>query len=151
MCAPAKIQRMEDLVARASVFIGASRQIVWVSLLLPDTITKIMPVAEVIAPWRAGEPFVWAFEMSGKRTLVEGRVHRIEEGVLLAYEYGDPHSRDVLRRRNVHQVSIVLSDEGRGTRVSVTQDANVSRAAQLHAEGGWRLALNHLKGSLEGR
>jgi uncharacterized protein YndB with AHSA1/START domain len=89
--------------------------------------------------------------MLGKRTLVEGRVQRMEADVLLAYEYVDPHSRDVFQRENVHQVSILLSDEDQGTRLSVTQDANLSRAAQLHAEGGWRLALNQLKGLLERR
>lgn len=108
-----------------------------------------MPITEVLAPWRAGEPFAWAFEMQEVRTLVEGRVHHLEPGVLLAYEFGDPHSREVLHRENVHQVSIALMDDGPVTRVSVTQDANISAAAHAHAEGGWRLALNHLKGLVE--
>lgn len=140
---------MDAPIARASVVIDASRRAVWAALLRPDTIPKIMPVTEVVAPWRVGERFVWAFEMMGARTLVEGHVHRVVEDALIAYEYGDPHSRDVLGRDDVHQVSIALTDEGAGTRVSVTQDANVSPAAHAHAEGGWRLVLNHLKGLVE--
>ena len=140
---------MNDLVAHASVLINASRSAVWATLLRPDTITKITPVSEVLAPWRLGEQFSWAFEMAGNRTLVEGVVHRLDEAHLIEYDFGDPHSRDLLHRENVHRVTIELSDEGDATRVSVTQDANISRAAHKHAEGGWRLALNNLKGLVE--
>lgn len=34
-------------------------------------------------------------------------------------------------------------------RVVVTQYGNSSAAANAHAEGGWRLALNNLKGLVE--
>ena len=142
---------MQERIARASVLIQAPRSVVWSALLAPDTVTKIMPVAEVIAPWRPGEPFVWAFDLMGTRALVEGVVHRSDEGQLLEYEYGDPHSREVLHCDNVHRVSIALGDEAGGTRVSVTQDAHVSNAAHAHAEGGWRLALNNFKGLVERR
>lgn len=46
-----------ELVACASVIIRASRSSVWRALLAPETITQIMPVNEVIAPWRLGERF----------------------------------------------------------------------------------------------
>jgi uncharacterized protein YndB with AHSA1/START domain len=137
------------LIARASVRIESPRAVVWAALLRPDTVTTIMPVTEVVAGWRAGEPFVWVFELAGKRAQVEGLVHRVEEGRLLEYEYGDPHSREVLHRENVHRVTIELADEATGTRVSVAQDANLGAAAHAHAEGGWRLALNNLKRLVE--
>ncbi|AKT40286.1 SRPBCC family protein [Chondromyces crocatus] len=138
-----------NLVARAAVLIDAPRQAVWDALMQPDSITKILPVTEVISGFRLGEPFVWVFELAGEPSRVEGLVHRVEEGRLLAYEYTDPHSRDVLQREDIHHVTIELSDEGAGTRATVIQDGNVSPAAQAHAEGGWRLSLNHLKGLIE--
>jgi uncharacterized protein YndB with AHSA1/START domain len=140
---------MEGLVARASVVVAASRRAVWDALLTPTTVTKIMPVSEVVAGWRLGEPFEWTFESNGWRSTVRGLVHRIEPERLLEYEYADPHSREFLRIENVHRVTIQLSDEAAGTRVAVVQDANVTKAAHLHAEGGWRLVLNNLKGLVE--
>jgi uncharacterized protein YndB with AHSA1/START domain len=138
-------------VASASLTIQASRRVVWRTLLAPETIPKILPVTEVVSPWRLGESFVWLFVLADQLSRVEGRVLQVDEHRLLEYDYTDPHSRDVLGvRDNVHRVSIELTDEGAHTRVTVTQDANVSDVARLHAEGGWRLALNHLKWLVEG-
>src|SRR5580658_9733002 len=137
---------MEALVSRASIVVGASRRAVWDKLLNPDTVTKIMPVAEVVSGWRLGQAFEWTFDMAGtgERMSVRGFVHRIEPERLLEYEYVDP-----LNFNNVHRVAIELSDEVGRTRVVVVQDANVTRAAHLHAEGGWRLAFTILRRLME--
>lgn len=140
---------MKALVARVSVVIEAPRQTVWATLVAPDTITKITPVSEVVAPWRPSAAFVWGFEMLGERTLVEGAVRRFDENRALEYDFVDPHTRDLLHREHLHRVSIELFDEGAATRVTVTQDGNIGSAAHAHAEGGWRLALNHLKRLIE--
>ena len=108
-----------------------------------------MPVAEVIAGFAPGEPFVWVFKLAGRESRVWGHVHRLEHERLLEYEYGDPHSRDVLGVVDVHRVIIELSRAGADTHVAVSQDANRSPAAAAHAAGGWRLALNNLKWLVE--
>ena len=79
----------------------------------------------------------------------EGRLHRVVDERLFESEYGDPHSRDVLGVDNDHRVTIEFTDDAGCTRVSVVQDANISAPARAHAEGGWRLALNNLKGLVE--
>jgi uncharacterized protein YndB with AHSA1/START domain len=117
--------------------------------MIPATLTKILPVAEVVSEWRLGEPFEWILEMVGTRSSARGFVDRTEVGRLLEYEYADPHSRDILQIENVHRVAIELSDDAGGTRVAVIQDANLTEAAHRPAEGGWRLALNNLKGLVE--
>jgi uncharacterized protein YndB with AHSA1/START domain len=141
--------QMKELVARASVVVCASRRFVWEALLTPVTVTKIMPVVEVVSGWHVGEPFVWTMEMSGRHIRLQGVVHRIEGEALLEYEYEDPYSRDLLQLEHVHRVKIELSDDAHGTRVTVVQDANVTKAEHAHAEGGWRMALNNLKGLVE--
>jgi uncharacterized protein YndB with AHSA1/START domain len=142
-------RHMKDPVARASVVVCAPRRLVWEALLRPMTVTKIMPVLEVVSGWRLGEPFEWTLELAGGQSRLQGVVHRIEAEYLLEYEYEDPHSRDFLQLENVHRVRIELSDDVDGTRVTVVQDANVTNAARAHAEGGWRMALNNLKGLVE--
>jgi hypothetical protein len=74
---------------------------------------------------------------------------KISHGRCSKCEYADPHSKQALQHEDLHRVTIELVDEAQGTRVAVTQDANVSDAALAHAEGGWRLALNNLKGHVE--
>lgn len=133
-----------ELVARATILIEASPSHVWRVLLEPNTILQMVPVTEVLEPWRLGEAFRWKFDMNGHAGVVEGTVRRIEEGRLLQYDFIDPHSREFLGRDNLLQVTLELAPEGPKTRVSVTQTGNESEAARLHAEGGWRLALNNL-------
>ncbi len=89
-----------ELVARAAVVILAPPSAVWRALLAAETLPAIMPVTEVILPWRVGEPFEWAFELGGLGARTEGPVHRAEEDRLLEYDYVDPHSRDVLGKKN---------------------------------------------------
>jgi uncharacterized protein YndB with AHSA1/START domain len=84
---------MEALVARASVVVSASRRAVWDALMMPDTISKIMPVVEVVSGWRLGRPFVCTIDMPGQRSGVHGVVHRIEPERLLEYEYAASSSR----------------------------------------------------------
>lgn len=138
-----------ELVARASLVIHAPRASAWQRLLAPETITRILPVTEVVLPWRGGEPFKWSFTLEGRASTVEGRVHQLLEERLLVYEYLDPHSRDVHGANdNVHRVTIELRDAGPygdATQIEVTQDGNLTEMAKAHAAGGWRLALNNLK------
>lgn len=135
--------------ARASVIIRAPRSGVWRALLDPETIPMIMPITKVVAPWRLGEAFVWEFELAGKPTRVDGHVHGLSDERVLEYDYVDPHSREVLGRRDVHGVRVELSEVDDGTLVSVVQNANVTAEANAHAEGGWRLALHNLKRVVE--
>jgi uncharacterized protein YndB with AHSA1/START domain len=135
-----------DDLARASVLIAATPEVVWRALVDPTTVPRLMPVNRVVVPWGHGARFVWRFDLKGKEREVSGTVLRFEPGHVLEYDYADPFAVG-----SSHRVVIELADEGGGTRVSITQDANRGAAAHAHAEGGWRLALNNLKAIVEGR
>jgi len=145
---------MGDLLARAVVEISASRERIWDTLLAPATIRRILPVDEVLLPWRAGEPFAWTFDFLGRPTRVDGHVHVVESPTRLVFTFEDPHERVVHGRQRVHTVTISLASvadaEPPSTRVTVTQDANGTPISHAHAEGGWRLALAHLRALVEG-
>lgn len=145
---------MSDLLARAVVDIAAPRVRVFSALLEPATIRRILPVDEVLLPWRVGEPFAWTFDLLGRPTRVDGHVLVVDAPERLVYTFEDPHERVVHGRALVHRVTIDLESRGNGdlpsTRVTVTQDANGTAAAHAHAEGGWRFALAHLRVLVEG-
>jgi hypothetical protein len=50
---------------------------------------------------------------------------------------------------NYHTVSIELSAEGNQTRVSLSQDQNLTEQAQQHSEKNWNMMLESLKNLLE--
>ncbi len=138
---------MTGTIARTSVVVAAARSIVWEVILDPATPPRIMPVTEVLAPWKLGSSFRWQFEGQGRVYVVEGRVLRLEADRLLEYDFADPFGKP----GHGHRVTIELADEEHGTRVSVLHDNNLTKAEQAHAEGGWRMALNNLKGVAEKR
>lgn len=135
-----------DDLARASVSIAASPDVVWRALVNPTTVPRLMPVTEVVVPWGPGAAFVWRFDLKGETREVSGTVLRFEPGRVLEYDYADPFAVG-----SSHRVTVELAVEGPGTRVSIAHDANRGAAAHAHAEGGWRLALNNLKAMVEGR
>ena len=50
---------------------------------------------------------------------------------------------------NYHAVTIELADQSGGTRVSLSQDNNVTDEAREHSEKNWNMMLASLKGLLE--
>jgi hypothetical protein len=102
----------ERLVGRASVSVAGSRKILWEVLLRPETVCKIMPVAEVLSGWSLGGPFWWKLDMLGKSYDLKGTVLRLEPDRLLEYEYLDPLAAKAGRVGHRHRVTIELSDEG---------------------------------------
>jgi uncharacterized protein YndB with AHSA1/START domain len=137
--------------AYASIDIQAEPASVWQVLVAPQTVTKIMPVTEVVDTWREGEPFLWRVHLNDWNFEVKGRVVRMTAAEVLEYDYLDPHDLAFAERETWHHVSISLTPTNDGTHVLVTQDNHTSEAAHRHAEGGWRLALWNLKSLVEER
>ena len=138
------------LVARVSLRIDAPRAWVWDALIDPTTVVRYMPVTEVVSAWRVGASIVWKSEWQDRPFEVTGRIRRFEPRRTLQYEHSLPQFRPGLAQSRPPQlVTIELSDEGSGTRVSVTEDNQMTARELAHAEGGWRLALNGLKSLLE--
>ena len=143
----------ESFVARESMTINASRAKVWDALVNPETIKQYLPVTDVISEWKEDSPIVWTSDFQGKPFEVRGTILRLEAERLLEYNHSRPifrssgatHSSD-----NYQRVTIELRDEGSQTHLSVTEQGNRSTRELEHSAGGWRLALNNLKASLEG-
>jgi len=137
------------LVIRTSLFIDAPRTSVWNALVRRDTVLAILPVTEVTLGWREGEAFLWTFDLGSRRSQVEGFVHRMEEDLLLDYEYADPRLQGVRQADSVRRVTIELTDDADGTRATVTERESSTLTAHAHAERDWRFALHNLKHVVE--
>src|SRR3954464_14044951 len=110
------------LIARASVVVASSPEATWDVLLRSETIAKMLPIREVVLPWRSGQPFHWIFDMLGKPYDVRGEVFRIDASArVLEYDFVDPHS--ALRGvENRHRVSMAVVADAAGARVDVVQN-----------------------------
>src|SRR5437868_2331316 len=139
----------KNLVARASVSIGAPAAKVWDALVTPQTIKQYMFGTTVVSDWREGSSVIWKGEWKGKPYEDKGRILKIEPRALLRYSHYSPLSGLPDTPENHHSVTIELSGQGAQTLVSLSQDNNANAEAREHSEKNWKTTLEGLKKLLE--
>lgn len=141
----------EGLIARAATFIAADPSAVWSALVEPAAIKEYMFGTTVSSDWREGSPITWSGEWQGRSYEDRGTILRVEQGRSLRYSHFSPLSGLPDEPRNYHTVTIELTPEEAGTRVSLTQDGSATAEARDHSEQNWRAMLDSLKGYVEKR
>lgn len=141
----------ENLVAKASVTIGATRADVWKALVDPAAIERYMFGAKVVSDWREGRPITWSGEWQGQPYQDKGTILQLRPEQRLQYSHFSPLSGLPDEPESYHTVTIDLSDDGARTRVALTQDRNETEQARAHSEKNWTTMLSALKKLLEGR
>jgi uncharacterized protein YndB with AHSA1/START domain len=139
----------ENLIAKASVTINASSEKVWDALVNPEAIKQYMFGTNVVSGWREGSPIFWRGEWQGKPYEDKGVILRFKPGRGLQYSHFSPLSGLPDKPESYHTVTIELSDEEDHTRVSLTQDNNLTEQARDHSEMNWGMMLTALKTYLE--
>jgi uncharacterized protein YndB with AHSA1/START domain len=139
----------KNLVANASITINASRSKVWDALTKPDLIKQYMFGTQVTTDWKVGSPISYKGIWEGKAYEDKGKVLQIEPGKLLVSSFwssmaGQPDIPD-----NYKTVRYKLSDEGKGTRLTISQDNNGSQSDADHSAQNWKMVLEGIKKLLE--
>ena len=141
----------QNLIAQSSVVVDAPAESVWQALVSPPAIKQYMFGTTVESQWKAGSSITWKGEWQGKRYEDKGVIVHAEPGRRLEYTHFSPLSGLADRPENYHTVTVELSPEGRGTRVSLLQDHNATEEARLHSERNWTTMLQGLKRYVEGQ
>ena len=139
-----------NLIARSFIVVDAPREKVWSALVTPSTIKQYMFGTNVTSDWKEGSPITWKGEWQGKAYEDKGVIRQIHAGRALQYTHFSPGAGLPDRPENYHTVTIQLSAEGKGTRVSLTQDNNLNEEARSHSEKNWSMMLAGLKKVVEG-
>ena len=139
----------ENLVATASVIIGASPARVWKALTDPTEIRQYMFGSDVTSDWKVGSRITYAGEYEGKKYEDHGEILEIEPGHLLRSTHYSPLSGQPDIPANYHTLAYTLEDAGEGTRLTLTQDNNSSAEEAKHSGANWEKMLEALKGVVE--
>lgn len=139
-----------NLIARSSVVIDAPADKVWSALVSPAAIKQYMFGTTVTSDWKEGSPITWKGEWKGTSYEDKGVICQVEPGRALQYTHFSPGAGLPDKPENYHTVSVQLSPEGGGTRVSLTQDNNPTEEARAHSESNWTTMLDGLKKYVEG-
>jgi uncharacterized protein YndB with AHSA1/START domain len=137
------------LVAKASVEINAPISKVWDALTNPKLIKKYMFETEATSDWKEGSKIVWKGEWQGKRYEDKGIIVRLQPKRFLQYSHFSPLSGLQDNPENYHIVTLKLSDKGKTTLLSLSQDNNDTEETKKHSEQNWKMMLENLKKLLE--
>ncbi len=138
-----------NLIARGSIAIAAPVERVWNALITPSAIKEYMFGTTVESDWKEGSPIFWKGEWNGRDYEDKGVIRQFNPGRALQYTHFSPLSGLPDTPANYHTVTIQLSPEGDGTRVSLTQDNNLTEEARSHSEKNWNVMLDGLKKYVE--
>jgi uncharacterized protein YndB with AHSA1/START domain len=138
-----------NLIARSTIVIAAPAEKVWQALVTPSAIKQYMFGTTVVSEWKEGGPIVWKGEWQGKKYEDKGVIRQLKPGRALQYTHFSPLAGLPDLPENYHTVTIQLSAEGNGTRVSLTQDKNSTEEMREHSQKNWDTMLQGLKKLLE--
>lgn len=139
----------QDVIARATITIDASRAEVWKALVSPAAIKQYMFGADVRTDWKEGSPITWSGEWKGKKFEDKGKLLQVKPERRLQYSHFSPLSGRPDTPENYHTVTMELSDVGGKTLVTLIQDNASTDEARKEAEKNWNMMLQGLKKYLE--
>lgn len=141
--------KTDNLVATASTTVDAPVTEVWKALVTPETIKRYMFGAHVTSSFTEGSAITWSGDWHGKPYEDKGEILEVEPERLLRYSHYSPLTGAPDKPENYHMVTIELSSQGSGTRVSLSQDNNADESAREHSEQNWQALLGGLKKVVE--
>ncbi len=137
-------------VAKATTTINVPVSRVWDALTQPNLIKQYLFGTDVTTDWRVGSPITYEGIWEGKAYKDKGKVLQVEPGKLLVSTFWSALSGLPDVPENYQTVRYDLSTEGRGTRLTITQDNNATQADADHSAQNWKMVLDGMKKLLEG-
>ena len=139
----------KPFVAKAEISIDAPIAKVWDALVNPEQIKKYMFGTTVVSDWVEGGPIVWKGQWKGSPYEDKGVILRLREGGMLQYSHFSPLAGMPDAPENYHTVTIELFGVAGQTRVSLSQDNNLTYEARREAEKNWLEMLTGMKKLLD--
>jgi uncharacterized protein YndB with AHSA1/START domain len=138
-----------NYLAKATILINAPKSKVWEALTKPELIKQYLFGTQVTTDWRVGSPISYKGIWEGKAYEDKGKVLENEPEKLLVSTFWSSLSGAPDRPENYQTVRYELIKEGKGTRLTITQDNNATREAASHSEQNWNMVLEGMKKVLE--
>ena len=140
-----------NLIAKATVTIGAPASQVWHALTNPDLIKQYFFGSEAVSDWKEGSALEFKGEWEGKAYVDKGVILKSEPNKLFQYTYYSPFSELPDVPENYSNISYELIEENDETILTVKQENISDEKAKQRSEKNWEIVLNNLKELLENR
>ncbi|MCE9653197.1 MAG: SRPBCC domain-containing protein [Nitrosarchaeum sp.] len=138
-----------DLAIRKTVKINASASKVWDAITNPKMIKKYLFGIKVISSWEIGSEIIFQGNWEGKKFRDKGIIEKCEIGKLFQYTYWSAFSGLEDKEENYSLVTFELSEEGKITKLTVSQNGFADKTSQEHSDKGWNMVLQKIKELVE--
>jgi uncharacterized protein YndB with AHSA1/START domain len=139
----------KTFIAKATVTINAPAAKVWEALTTPKILKQYYFGADIASDWKVGSTIIYKGMWQGKSYEDKGTILRFEPEKLLVATHWSPLSGVPDSPENHHKVTYELSEQGGGTKVTLTQDNNASEEEKMQNDQFWKTMLDGLKKLLE--
>lgn len=139
----------KDLLVRKTVKIDVNISKVWNALTNPKVIKQYLFGAKVTSDWKVGNEIVFQGNWEGKKFRDKGIIEKFEIEKLFQYTYWSMFSDLEDKKENYSLITFELSGDDKTTKLIVSQQGFVDKAAQEHSAKGWSIVLHNIKELLE--
>ncbi|MFL5763326.1 MAG: SRPBCC domain-containing protein [Bacteroidia bacterium] len=129
--------------------INATIPRVWEALTKPELIREYLFGTSTETDWKVGSTIRWHGEYEGKKYEDKGKVLKNEEFRMLSYTYWSSMSGIEDLPENYVVVTYSLTDEGKKTKLTITQENIPDEEMKEHAIQNWKKVLDGIKQLLE--
>ena len=137
------------LIAKSEVTIKAPSAKVWKALTDPSMIKKYLFGTRAVSDWKEGSSIRYRGKWKGKMYEDKGQVIDVVPGKVLATTYWSSMSGKSDDPENYQNVIYALEPVDAVTKLTVTQDGNMTSKEKSHSEKNWKAVLTALKKLLE--
>ncbi|MBI3579762.1 MAG: SRPBCC domain-containing protein [Ignavibacteriales bacterium] len=136
-------------IAKAAITINAPAAKVWHALTNPELIKQYLFGTEVTTDWQPGSSITYRGVWKGKTYEDKGKILQVDPEKLLVSTFWSSLSGVPDLPEHYKTITYKLSAEGKGTKITLTQDNNANQQEAQHSEENWKMVLNALKQLLE--
>lgn len=140
----------KTFISQSTIAINAPASKVWDALIKPELIKQYLFGTEVTTDWQVGSPITYKGEWEGKTYEDKGKVLQVEKEKLLVSTFWSSLSALADIPENYKTVRYELSVDDKGTRLTITQDHNISQEEADHSGQNWKMVLEGIKKLVEG-
>lgn len=138
-----------DIVGKTSIVVNAPAAKVWEALTTPEIIKQYFFGTEAVSDWKKGSPLIFKGEWQGKKYEDKGMILNVVPNKLFSYNYWSSMSGIADKPENYVIVNYELSPEGKGTKLTITQENIPDEKMKEHSEQNWNKVLQGLKEVVE--
>jgi uncharacterized protein YndB with AHSA1/START domain len=141
---------MTDITTSHQIDIAAPPERVWEALTTPDQISKWFFGVDTESDWQVGSTLIHRGEYQGQHYEDKGEILELDAPKRFVHTHWSPMSGLPDTPENQQRVSWTLEPSRSGTTLAVGEENLPSEEAKATSDKSWPLALEGLRGLLEG-